>query len=100
MLKMKEIPVIIIAVIVMGVGVSLLAGWTAIFYSTLAILGIVLIISSPFVCKFTCFESGCVPYNLKCFILFFGSGLIFGVIGFILNIKKEYKKKRLSQMSR
>ncbi len=43
MLKTKEIPVILIAAIVMGVGVSLLAGWTAIFYSTLAVLAIILI---------------------------------------------------------
>jgi hypothetical protein len=43
MLKLKELPVILIAAIVMGVGVSLLAGWTAIFYSTLAVLAIILV---------------------------------------------------------
>lgn len=43
MLKIKEIPVILIAAIVMGFAISLLEGWTAIFYSTLAVLAIILI---------------------------------------------------------
>jgi hypothetical protein len=46
MLNKKEIPVILIAVIVMGIAISLLAGWAAILYSTLAVLAIVLINTS------------------------------------------------------
>jgi hypothetical protein len=58
----------------------------------LILLGIILIIFSPFGCKIKCIES-CAPYDLGCFILFFSLGLILGVVGFILNIKKEYKKR-------
>lgn len=43
MLSKKEIPVILIASIITGIAVSLLAGWTAMAYSALAVFAILII---------------------------------------------------------
>lgn len=60
----------------------------------LLIIGIIIVIFSAFGCDvFICISNSCQLGNYKCFILFYGFGLLVGIIGFVLNINKEYKKK-------